>query len=469
MGKIKDFFEKKRYSLKFSMVFYYIIIFVVFIMGFEVFTFYSLREYYYNNMKLNMLSQSQYSVELYESSLSQYSLSDIILNERFEFLNNMQGQVQILDNTGVLYFDNTGSDKVGEIIQPIENLNGRYFEFNSNNTLSLNYPITINGRQIGVLRSISSLDATNVEIYYRMLIFLLFGLFVILTGTLSIYYLSGRIFKPINSLTVFANKLSNGQYKEKSNMAYEGEIGELAQVMDEMSENIINKEQIKTEFISSVSHELRTPLTSIKGWAITLQDGNTEQEMLEEGLKIIEKESDRLSDMVEDLLDFSRFISPKFNLTKTEFNIIHIIKNIINQLKPRTQEKSISMILDYDKENISIIADENRLKQVFINLIDNAIKFTLEDGNIIVSVKDLGDKVQCEVIDTGIGIKEDEIELVTTKFYKGTTSGSHSGLGLSICEEIILLHNGELYIKSKEGQGTTVGFELPKGVKIEEN
>lgn len=469
MGKIKDFFEKKRYSLKFSMVFYYIIIFVVFIMGFEVFTFYSLISYYYNNMKLNMLSQSQYSVELYESSLSQYSLSDIILNERFEFLNNMQGQVQILDNTGVLYFDNTGSDKVGEIIQPIENLNGRYFEFNSNNTLSLNYPITINGRQIGVLRSISSLDATNVEIYYRMLIFLLFGLFVILTGTLSIYYLSGRIFKPINSLTVFANKLSNGQYKEKSNMAYEGEIGELAQVMDEMSENIINKEQIKTEFISSVSHELRTPLTSIKGWAITLQDGNIEQEMLEEGLKIIEKESDRLSDMVEDLLDFSRFTSPKFNLTKTEFNIIPIIKNIINQLKPRTQEKSISMILDYDKENISIIADENRLKQVFINLIDNAIKFTLEDGNIIVSVKDLGDKVQCEVIDTGIGIKEDEIELVTTKFYKGTTSGSHTGLGLSICEEIILLHNGELYIKSKEGQGTTVGFELPKGVKIEEN
>ena len=354
MGKIKKFINKKKHNLRFIIIFYFTIVFVAFIIGFELFTYFSLRDYYYNTIKNNMIAQSAYSVELYDSSISEYSLSEVVSNQRLEFLTNIQGRVQILDNTGVLYYDNTGDDRIGEVIQNTDQLTGINFEYHNDNILSLNYPIKTNYEQIGVLRTITSLDEVNKEIALRMSVFLIFGVITVLIGGLLIYIIGGRILTPINKLISYANKLSDGQYKSKSNMSYDGEIGELARVMDEMSENIVNKEQIKTEFISSVSHELRTPLTSIKGWAITLQDGDIDQDVINEGLKIIEKESDRLSDMVEDLLDFSRFTSPKFSLTKTEFNLIPIVKNIINQLKPRTLEKNITMVFDYDLSLIHI-------------------------------------------------------------------------------------------------------------------
>lgn len=470
MGKIKEIIRKNKDSLKFRLIFFYMVVFFIFIAGFEIFTYISLREYYYNNVKSNMLAQANYSQELYESSISEYTLSEVVLNERFEFLNNIQGQVQILDNTGILYYDNTGDSNVGEVIDDFDSLliNRKWFKFDLDNhgkEMVLNYPITTNNKQIGILRNITSLEKVNKDILNRMNIFILFGLFSLLTGFVIIYYFSDRFLLPINKLINLANKLSDGRYSEKSDMDYKGEIGELAKTMDELSSNILKKEEIKTDFISSVSHELRTPLTSIKGWAITLQDGDIDKNTINDGLKIIEKEADRLSDMVEDLLDFSRFTSPRFNLSKDGFNIIPVIKNIINQLKIRTNEKNITMIYDYDDDVINIVADENRLKQVFINLIDNAIKFSLENGTIIVSIKKDEEKnlLICEVIDTGIGIGDEEIELVTSKFYKGTNKESHTGLGLSICEEIILQHNGTLEIFSKLGEGTTIHFELPIG------
>lgn len=468
MGKLKNLYYRYKDSLKFKLIYFYMMVLVIFISGFEIFSYFSLKEYYLNNVKSNMVAQSKYSQDLYESTISEYTLSEVVLNERFEFLNNIQGQVQILDNTGVIYYDNTGNSKIGIPIDDYTNLlteNGQYkFVLNENEkTMSLNYPITSKGTQIGILKTTTSLDIIIKQIYGRMNLFLIFGIFSILTGFILIYHFSNRFLRPINKLTTLANKLSDGRYKEKSNMEYKGEIGELARTMDELSNNILKKEEIKTDFISSVSHELRTPLTSIKGWAITLQDDDIDEETINDGLKIIEKESDRLSDMVEDLLDFSRFTSPRFTLTKSQFNIIPVVKNIINQLKPRSTEKNINMIFDYDENEIRVVADENRLKQVFINIIDNAIKFTLDSGTIITSIKrdKENNNLICEVVDTGIGISEEEVELVTTKFYKGSSSESHTGLGLSICEEIILQHNGKLEIFSKLGVGTTIHFEIP--------
>lgn len=466
MGKIKNYINIKKNSLKFTFIFYYMIIFFIFVCIFIFFSYLTIKDYYYNNLKANMLSQSIYATEIYESYASSYSLNDIVLNERFEFLNNIKGQVQLLDNNAVLYYDNTGSTNIGSNIDNPDNLikNNEKYSFAINRkTMALNYPIIVNNNQIGILRTITSLKSVNNDVNTRTLIFALFGLFSLFLGFILLYYFANKFLKPINQLNNFAHKLSNGQYNEKSNMSYFGEIGELAKTMDEMSSNIIEKEEIKNEFISSVSHELRTPLTSIKGWALTLQDSSLDEQTKNDGLVIIERESDRLTDMVEDLLDFSRFSSPSFTLTKTEFDLIEIVKNITRQMKPRTNKKEIDLILDYSDNYIQIIADENRLKQVFINIIDNAIKFTPEKGSIVVSIiKDEQDKyVTCEIIDSGIGISEKDISLVTTKFYKGTSQASHTGLGLSIVEEIILKHDGKLEISSVEGEGTTVHFELP--------
>ena len=468
MGKLVDYINKKKDSLKFSLVFYYMFIFFIFVSVFVVFSFFSVRDYYYNTLKNNMLSQSIYSTELYDSYISSYTLSDVVLNERFEFLNNIDGQVQLLDNNGLVYYDSLGSSMVGEkAIDPNSLLtNNESYKFvidNIHNKMSLNYPITTNNSQIGILRTITSLDQVNFEIGKRMLLFILFGFISLMSGFALLYYFSGKLLKPVNMLTGLARKLSDGQYEEKSNMPYAGEIGELAEVMDQLSENILLKEEMKNDFISSVSHELRTPLTSIKGWALTLQDSSLDDETRNEGLKIIESESDRLSDMVEDLLDFSRFTSPSFTLSKSKLDLIPIVKNIVKQMRPRSNQKDVDLILDYTDNEVVLIADENRLKQVFINIIDNAIKFTDAGGSIVVSIELDKEKhiVKCSVIDSGIGISEEEINKVTTKFYKGSSAQSRTGLGLSICEEIIVKHNGKLEISSVLDKGTTVSFELP--------
>ena len=137
-------------------------------------------------------------------------------------------------------------------------------------------------------------------------------------------------------------------------------------------------------------------------------------------------------------------------------------------MSPRSKEKKISLIFDTNVDSAVIVGDNNRLKQVLINLIDNAIKFTLEDGSVIVSINknEELDEIDFEVVDTGIGISEDDIELVTTKFYKGT---SNTGLGLSIAEEIIIKHGGKLEIQSKLGEGTAIRFNIPIGGSDEKN
>ena len=322
MGKLKELFINAKSSLKFILIFYYMIIFAAFVSFFLVFSYLSLREYNYNNLRANMLSQSQYASELYESYSSSYTLSDTVINERFEFLNNMDGQIQLLDNNATIMYDNAGAGVVGETAINPDYIfpNNRSYNFTTdpvNNEMALYYPITINGNQIGVIKSITSLNHVNDDINRRTGVFAIFSVLSLIFGLVLLYFFGNKFLRPINKLKALASKLSDGQYETKSNMNYYGEIGELAKTMDELSDNILEKEQLKNDFISSISHELRTPLTSIKGWALTLQDSSIDYETRVDGLNIIETEADRLTDMVEDLLDFSRFSSPSFTLNKT--------------------------------------------------------------------------------------------------------------------------------------------------------
>ena len=231
-----------------------------------------------------------------------------------------------------------------------------------------------------------------------------------------------------------------------------------------MSENIVRREDMKNEFISSVSHELRTPLTSIKGWAITLQSKEiqSDRDMLNQGLSIIESEGDRLSMMVEDLLDFSRLQSSKFKYDKNNIDIVELVKEVHTQLSPRANNEGINFTFTTVYKTLMVYADKNRMKEVFINIIDNAIKFTDKDGNIDILIEVNKDKISISITDDGEGIKEDEIAYVASKFYKGSSSKSQTGLGLSICEEIIKAHDGNMIIKSKYGSGTSVIVEIPR-------
>ena len=286
---------------------------------------------------------------------------------------------------------------------------------------------------------------------------------VILFSILLSKILTKSIIKPINSLAKTAEKMAKGDMEVRAKENDTDEIGRLGMTLNLLTDNINKKEQLKNEFISSVSHELRTPLTSIKGWAQTLKYDPSDLETTTMGIDIIDSECDRLTNMVEELLDFSRFTSGRISIVKRKQNLIELAEHIKNQLLPKVRSKGIDLILNYESPELIATFDEDRIKQVFINILDNAIKFTPEKGTIIINIEKTEKFAEVSIIDTGIGISFEEIELVTGKFYKGSNSNSHVGLGLSICEEIVKLHKGELMIKSKLDEGTTVSFTLPLG------
>lgn len=440
---------------------------------YEIFYLQSTRSYYYENIAGALSSQARYNADLFLTYLSDEDINSIVLENKNQFYRNSPAQVQILNNAGTVIFDSIASKQLGQEITNSDVLAAMDSKisyiiyrpsYTNEEVMSVSIPLRNQTNQVGILRLTTSLKDVNDVINQKFLFSLLFSIFLLIVGAFIAFYTSRSIIRKIQQLTLVANKLADGQLDVRADENNFGEIGDLARAMNIMSDNLQDKETIKNDFISSVSHELRTPMTSIKGWTITLQNEDISDEIRKEGLKIIEKESERLASMVEDLLDFSRFASGRIRLKKSSFDLVIVSNNIISQMRPRIREKEIDVVYSYSSPSIKIVADENRIKQLLINILDNAIKFTDNNGTVFVEIGENEDVVEIAITDTGIGIAEDEIHLVTEKFWKGNSSQSHTGLGLSICEEIVKAHEGKLTIKSQLNVGTKITVELPKEI-----
>jgi signal transduction histidine kinase len=331
--------------------------------------------------------------------------------------------------------------------------------------LANSIPIIVDNELIGVMRFSVSLENTNRAMNTVMYFFIVLGLVIILIAIIISTIISKTITKPIQHITSISNEMAKGNLSIRAEKQRNDEIGILTDSINHMADEIQKNEQLKNEFISSVSHELRTPLTSIKGWSITIK--NTPLEDKEDiflGIDIIIDESERLSSMVEELLDFSRLSSNKFHLNKEEFDISNLTKKVLYQLSFKAEKKGVIFKQILPNESIPFFGDSNRIKQVLINVIDNAIKFTQSNGEIVTSIESLDYEIAIRVRDSGIGIAEDELLNVKKKFVKGKNTGDLKGLGLglAISEEIIKGHNGKLSIKSKQNLGTEVLITLPK-------
>lgn len=461
-----------KYSIKNKIVGYFVLLTLVTVLIFELFSMYTAKYYYYSSTASLLKNEIRYSVEQYDANLEDMQLEDVIIQDKDQFYRKSDLQVQILNNSGVVIFDNISSSDIGRIIEysDLENSKkgeeGQYIgevPYSDFKVMSISSPLFSKGEQIGIIRLTTSLETVDKIIYGKYIVFLTFGLVVLaITISMSIF-MANSIVKPIKRLIEVAEKLAAGNFLAKAAENDYDEIGKLGTTLNFMTDNIKEKEQLKNDFISSVSHELRTPLTAIFGWADTLTYDLEDKELLDEGLEIIKSECKRLSDMVEDLLDFSRFTSGRITLEKSLSNLTEIANKIVKQLTPRAKSLGIDLIINYDEDFIFMEIDPNRIKQVFINLIDNALKFTKEGGVVIVNLTRQENVVNIDFIDTGIGIDNEEISLITGKFYKGKDSNSHTGLGLSICEEIIKLHDGDMIITSKLGIGTKIMVELPIG------
>ncbi len=336
--------------------------------------------------------------------------------------------------------------------------------------LSVTGPLVAgNDQVIGAIRYVTSLREIDKDIIIKSIFATLIGLIIILLVFISNRYFVRSIVNPLNEIIETTKQITKGSYGVKIEKKYDDEIGELCDTINEMSVEISKAEKMKNEFISSVSHELRTPLTAIIGWGETLTAvGKDNYEETQKGIGIILKETRRLSKMVEELLDFARMESGRFTLCMEEMDLKVELEETLFMYNETFKKKNMKIAYSQCDEDIIINGDRERLKQVFFNILDNAVKHGEKGEKLEIGAHIKDDSAIISIRDFGEGIPEEELPYVKLKFYKGTSKMKGSGIGLAVSDEIVKLHGGELNVESTFGEGTCVYVILPLIKQIEE-
>lgn len=394
----------------------------------------------------------------YGENGNEFSVAIQIINKDKEVL---------LDQYGIKTGEKLEYDDVNKALSGNEEYN--FYIYNIGKTkdhiMSVSVPLKVNNIVEGVVRySVSLKKADNAILRVGIMIFTV-GIIILLISLLLSLRFADSLIKPIEDLKKTANQLAQGNYNINLNneKLHNDEIGDLVRTFERMAKEIDKTRKLKEEFISSVSHELRTPLTSIKGWSETLSYEGISKEELDLGLGIIQDETERLITLVEELLDFSRLASDRIRLQIDMVNVAKLAKDVVNQLGVKAREKNITLLTEFktkEREIVDIQGDKNRLRQVLINLVQNALKFTPEGGYVVVRMSQGEEYTTVSVIDNGIGIQKENLDRVLEKFFQEDYNKSGSGIGLAISNEIVKLHKGKMILESEKGEGTTITFTL---------
>ena len=316
------------------------------------------------------------------------------------------------------------------------------------------------GNVLGAVRYLVSVEKMERQLLWVMIVLIGVGLVIMLFIILSGVYFVRSIVTPVRLVTEIAQQIALGDFDVRIEKKKDDEIGRLCDSVNDMAAELGKTEIMKNDFISSVSHELRTPLTSIKGWAETLQYEQDAQ-TLSKGMQVIGKEAQRLSGIVEELLDFSRLESGRMKVRFEKLDILSELDEAVYMFTDRakTEEKK----LNYEEQLSlpAVYADAGKLRQVFVNILDNAIKYTGPGGAITVSADEDDGFVVIMVSDTGVGIPAEHLDKIKEKFYKANQMVGGSGIGLAVADEIVQIHCGSLHVASEPGEGTNVTVIFP--------
>ncbi|OWR30753.1 two-component sensor histidine kinase [Saccharibacillus sp. O23] len=412
------------------------------------------------------------------ATLSNQFMEGYTLNERARYIleNLVPGEssrVEVLDLQGRTVVDSYGFSSSRRTRTPdvrvaqqggVGSYSG-YSKAFKQRIMAVSSPLVSYGEVIGTLRFSVSTEPLYREVAKLIGWAIGIGAAMLLLGFALSLIIARRIVGPIKELTAISRKMATGDFTAKAVRKHDDEVGMLTDSLNHMNEELAKSEKMKNDFISTVSHELRTPLTSIKGWGETLVIGGLDDEettML--GLNVITGETNRLIGLVEDLLDFSKYQAGEIRMRSVPVDLNNLLSQLDLQYSMASNKRGVVLLTKLSDEPLPMHADLNRLKQVFVNLIDNAIKFSDPNGEIrmVASRKDL--EVHVAVQDDGEGIPAEDLERIGQRFYKGSSKMSGSGLGLAISKEIVRLHGGRLKIESEYGVGTTVTVTLPLAV-----
>lgn len=317
------------------------------------------------------------------------------------------------------------------------------------------------GSVVGGVRYVVSLEEADKQIGMVVGILILAGVVILLFISTSSYYFMKSILTPIKEIGATARRIAQGDFKARIEKSNDDEIGQLCDTINDMAVELGAAEKMKNDFISSVSHELRTPLTAIKGWAETMQGGGMDDETFDKGMSVIIRESERLSGIVEELLDFSRMQSGRMTLTMDKIDILAELGEAIYMFSERAKSEHKYLLYEEPRMLSPVLGDINRLRQVFVNILDNALKYTGEGGTISVVASEENGYIRVAISDNGCGIPPEHLPNVKKKFYKANQTVRGSGIGLALADEIMRLHSGSLEIESHENVGTVVTIRIP--------
>lgn len=338
---------------------------------------------------------------------------------------------------------------------------------NNEKIMAVSYPVSSKNSDYSAMRVVVSLSEVDNTLYAITLFTIAGCAAIILIIIFSGRYFVGTIVHPVRKVNDATKKFAMGDFSERipvDNPETPDEIGQLCESINHMADELSTAEAMKNEFISSVSHELRTPLTAIKGWAETINSDNDE-ETTRKGIRVIISETERLSQMVEELLDFSRIQNGKFTLQKSKIDILAELEDAILIYTEKARSENTRISYNSPEMLPFIFGDKNRLRQVFINIIDNAIKYSGSpdhESHVEINASQLDSKhISISVKDNGCGISAADLPKIKTKFFKANHTKRGSGIGLAVADEIITMHHGSLTIESEEHVGTTVTIILP--------
>lgn len=415
----------------------------------------------------------------YFALTNQSEVMDIMFQNIIDTVSsNTQSSVTVFDNNGFMLatsgkkLNRTSFEKVSDVVsKPV--LKGEsivtmdvYRDKSGEKILTVGAPL-IHDNEIygGVMFNQLVPDVMSMYdfVSHRMIVMIIIAM--VMAGILF-YVLSLRITSPISKMNAAVIEFSKGNFANKVHYTADNEFGELAKNINMMAASLDNLENLRKGFISDVSHELRTPLTTISGFVEGILDGTIPEEARDEYLEVVLSESKRLSRLITSLLQVSRMESGEAKLDRSDFDLNELARVSLLKFEMMITSKNIDVSLNIGEGRLMVNADKDNITQVFINLINNAVKFTPEGGSISIEIEEKRDKAVINIINTGHGIESDKLQFIWDRFYKTDKSRSEDrtgmGLGLYIVKRILDMHNENIQVQSRVDEFTKFTFTLAK-------
>ncbi|KFM99220.1 sensor histidine kinase [Bacillus clarus] len=338
-----------------------------------------------------------------------------------------------------------------------------YEEHFHRNIMGVVIPVLENKKLVGIVYSYIPLKSIKDLIYDMGLILAPLALVMILLTVWIGRKIIIAITKPLSQMERVANHMATGDFSERITISSEDEIGRLGKAFNKMANALETEDAKRKEFLANVSHELRTPLSYIKGYSEAILDGVAKGPQQSKVTQLIHKEADRMQRLVHDLLDLAQLEGEHFPLKKQPTVFSQLIEDVLETYELQFIEKQIHISTNLNPE-IIVMIDEDRMQQVLHNVLDNAIRYTNQDGNITINLEKKEQYCELEIKDTGIGIEAEHLEQLGERFYRVDKARSRqhggTGLGLAIVKQIVHIHDGQWRIVSEKGKGTTVTIRL---------